>query len=66
MQAHSAAFLSDVAASPESPEAGVAHRAARMTCWFAGEYREARDHCMKIFRTLWPSIATMSGRVSAA
>ena len=37
MQAHSAAFLSDVGASPESPsraEAGVAHRAAGMTCWF--------------------------------
>jgi predicted ATPase len=44
MRAHAAAFLSDVGASPESPEAGVAHRAAGMTCWFAGEYREARDH----------------------
>ncbi len=27
-----------------SPEAGVAHRAAGITCWFAGEYREAREH----------------------
>jgi predicted ATPase len=44
MQAHTAAFLSDVGARPESPEAGVAHRAAGMTCWFVGEYREARDH----------------------
>ena len=44
MRAHAAAFLSDVEASPNSPEAGVAHRAAGMTCWFAGEYREARDH----------------------
>jgi tetratricopeptide (TPR) repeat protein len=31
-------------ARPDSPEAGVAHRAAGITCWFAGEYREARDH----------------------
>ena len=34
-----AAFLSDVEARPDSPEAGVAHRAAGITCWFAGEYR---------------------------
>ena len=39
MRAHAAAFLSDVEARPDSPEAGVAHRAAGMTCWFAGEYR---------------------------
>ena len=44
MRAHAAAFLSDVAARPNSPEAGVAHRARRVTRWFAGEYREARDH----------------------
>jgi len=44
MRAHAAAFLSDVEATPDSPEAGVAHRAAGMTCWFAGEYVEARDH----------------------
>ncbi len=44
MRAHAAACLSDVEARPDSPEAGVAHRAAGMTCWFAGEYREARDH----------------------
>ena len=44
MRAHAAAFLSDVEARPDSPEAGVAHRVAGMTCWFAGEYREARDH----------------------
>jgi predicted ATPase len=44
MRTHAAAFLSDVAARPESPEAGVAHRAAGILCWFAGEYREARDH----------------------
>ena len=44
MRAHAAAFLSDVEARPDSPEAGVAHRAAGMTCWFAGEYAQARDH----------------------
>jgi class 3 adenylate cyclase/predicted ATPase len=44
MRAHAAAFLSDLEATPESPEASLAHRAAGITCWFAGEYREARDH----------------------
>jgi predicted ATPase len=44
MRAHAAAFLADVEARPDSPETGVAHRAAGLTCWFAGEYREARDH----------------------
>ena len=54
MQAHAAAFLSDVGASPESPEAGVAHRAAGMTCWFAGEYREARDHLERALALFQP------------
>jgi hypothetical protein len=44
MREHSAAFLSDVEARPDSPEAGVAHRVAGITHWFAGEHREARDH----------------------
>jgi predicted ATPase len=44
MRTHAAAFLSDVEARHDSPEAGVAHRNAGATCWFAGEYREARDH----------------------
>ena len=43
MRAQAAAFLSEVEASPDSPEACVAHRAAGITHWFAGEYREARD-----------------------
>jgi class 3 adenylate cyclase/predicted ATPase len=54
MQAHAAAFLSDVGASPESPEAGVAHRAAGMTCWFAGEYREAQDHLERALALFQP------------
>jgi class 3 adenylate cyclase/predicted ATPase len=44
MRTQASAFLSDVEARPDSPEAGVAHRNAGATCWFAGEYREARDH----------------------
>ena len=44
MRAHAAACLSDVEATPDSPEAGVVHRAAGVTCWFAGEYAQARDH----------------------
>ena len=54
MRAHAAAFLGDVEARPESPEAGVAHRAAGMTCWFAGEYREARDHLEKALALFQP------------
>jgi predicted ATPase len=44
MRAHAETFLSDVAARPDSPEAGVAHRASAITHWFAGEYREAIEH----------------------
>ena len=43
-RARSAVFLSDISGIPDSPEAGVAHRAAGITHWFAGEYREAREH----------------------
>ena len=44
MRTHAAKFLADVEAKPDSPEAGVAHRCAGTTHWFAGEYGEARDH----------------------
>jgi class 3 adenylate cyclase/tetratricopeptide (TPR) repeat protein len=44
MRANAETFLGDVEARPDSPEAGVAHRAAGITHWFAGEYREAREH----------------------
>ena len=53
MRAHAAVFLSDVEVRPDSPEACVAHRAAGITCWFAGEYRDARDHlerALSLFR----------------
>jgi class 3 adenylate cyclase/predicted ATPase len=54
MREHSAAFLSDVEASPDSPEAGVAHRAAGNTCWFAGEYAQARDHLERALALFQP------------
>jgi predicted ATPase len=54
MREHAAAFLSDVEARADSPETGVAHRAAGMTCWFAGEYREARDHLERAFALFQP------------
>ena len=54
MRAHAAAFLSDVEARPDSPEAGVAHRAAGITRWFAGEYREARDHLERALALFQP------------
>ena len=44
MRTHAETFLGDVEARPNSPEAGVAHRTAGVTHWFAGEYREAREH----------------------
>ena len=54
MRAHAAAFLSDVEASPDSPETSVAHRAAGTACWFAGEYREARDHLERALALFQP------------
>ncbi|HZZ24332.1 MAG TPA: AAA family ATPase, partial [Roseiarcus sp.] len=54
MRTHAAVFLSDLEARPDSPEAGVAHRAAGITCWFAGDYREARDHCERALALFQP------------
>jgi class 3 adenylate cyclase/predicted ATPase len=54
MRAGVAAFLSDTEARPDSPEAGIAHRAAGLTCWFAGEYREARDHLVRALGLFLP------------
>ena len=44
MRAHAAAFLSDLEARADLPEAGVAHRVQGITHWFAGEFVGARDH----------------------
>ena len=54
MRAHAATFLSNVKASPDSSEASVAHRVAGITCWFAGEYREARDHLERALALFQP------------
>jgi len=45
MRVHAEAFLNDIEPIPDKPEAGVAHRAAGITHWFAGEYvrRGARE-----------------------
>jgi len=37
MRVHAEAFLNDIETMPDSPEAGVAHRAAGVTHWYAGE-----------------------------
>ncbi len=44
MRAHARTFLDNVVAKPDAPEAAVGHRIAGITCWFAGGYREARNH----------------------
>ena len=54
MRAHADAFLSDVGAKMDSPEVGVAHRVAGITCWFAGEYREARAHLERALALFQP------------
>ena len=43
MRAQATVFLNDLEAKPDSPEAGVAHRAAGVTRWFAGEYFARRE-----------------------
>ena len=54
MREHAMTFLNDLEATPDSPEASVAHRAAGITCWFAGEYREARDHLERALALFQP------------
>ena len=54
MREHSTAFLSDVRANPDSPEAGVAHRTAGITHWFAGEYVGAHDHLERALALFQP------------
>jgi predicted ATPase len=54
MRMHASVFLHDVEIVPDSPEAGVAHRAFGITCWFAGEYREARDHLERALALFQP------------
>ncbi len=54
MRGHAAAFLRDVEAGPDSPEAGVAHRILGSTHWFAGECVEARDHLERALALFQP------------
>ena len=54
MRTHAAAFLAGVAAMPDSPEAGVAHRVVGTTHCFAGEYAEARDHLERALTLFQP------------
>ena len=53
MRTHAAAFLAGVAARPDLPEAGVAHRVLGTTHWFAGEYAEARKHLERALSSLF-------------
>ena len=54
MRTYAETFLGDVEAKPDSPEAGVAHRAAGVTHWFAGEYREGREHLERALTLFQP------------
>ena len=54
MRTQAAAFLAGVAARPDSPEAGVAHRVVGTTHCFAGEYAEARDHLERALTLFQP------------
>src|SRR5208283_1541100 len=46
------ALLHDCESQPKSPEAGIAHRLAGTTNWYAGDFEEARvhlEHALAIF-----------------
>jgi class 3 adenylate cyclase/tetratricopeptide (TPR) repeat protein len=53
-RAYAERLLRNVADRPDSPEAGVAQRAIGLTHWFAGEYREARDHLERALAMFQP------------
>ena len=54
MKAHVEAFLSDVRARPNSPEAGIAYRVCGVTHQFAGEYGKARDNLERALALFQP------------
>jgi class 3 adenylate cyclase/tetratricopeptide (TPR) repeat protein len=54
MRTHAAAFMTGVAARPDSPEAGVAHRVLGTTHCSAGEYAEAREHLERALTLFQP------------
>jgi class 3 adenylate cyclase/predicted ATPase len=47
MQELAQAFLRDAKSQPNSAEIGVAHRLFGLTCWFKGDYTDARVHLEK-------------------
>ena len=54
MRAHVEAFLGDVAARPDSPEAGIAYRVSGVTHQFAGDYREGARHLERALAMFQP------------
>ena len=54
MRTHGAAFLRDVEARLDLPEASVAHRVLGSTHWFAGEHEKARDHLERALALFQP------------
>ena len=54
MRTHAAAFMAGVAARPDSPEAGVAHRILGTTHCSAGENAEAREHLERALALFQP------------
>jgi predicted ATPase len=54
MRAHVEAFLNDVRARPDSPEAGIALRICGVTHQFAGEYTEARTNLERALALFQP------------
>jgi predicted ATPase len=54
MRMGAAAFMHDVEARPDSPEAGIAHRVQGMTHYFAGEFIEAMRELEQALALLEP------------
>jgi class 3 adenylate cyclase/tetratricopeptide (TPR) repeat protein len=54
MKGYAGTLLASVESIPDSPEAGVAHRLQGMTHWFAGEFREAREHLERALALFQP------------
>src|SRR5208282_2683806 len=54
MHQHAAAFLREVEARPDAPEAGVAHRLTGLTKWAEGDFVGARSHLELALGTFYP------------
>ena len=53
-RAYAETLLRNVADRPDSPEAGVAHRAVGLVRWLAGDYREAQDNLERALALFQP------------